>query len=69
MHTSQKCDSNFSVDELAKALFIVNRHAKTAPNSKFLYTLKHETIKKCYVKEKQKSAYISQETLNLASSN
>lgn len=46
MHTSQKCDSNFSVDELAKALFIVNRHAKTAPNSKFLYTLKHETIKK-----------------------
>ena len=37
---------NFSTDELAKALFIVNRHAKTAPDPKYLYRLKHATIKK-----------------------
>lgn len=31
---------------LAKAIFTVNRHAKTAPNNKFLYKLKHEAILK-----------------------
>jgi hypothetical protein len=41
-----KCGTDFSVNKLAKALFIVNRNAKTAPDSKFLYSLKHATIKK-----------------------
>lgn len=34
------------VDHLAQAIFIVNRHAKTAPNPKYLYHLKHEALKK-----------------------
>ncbi|MCT2534334.1 YkyB family protein [Aquibacillus koreensis] len=34
------------VNELAKALFIVNRHAKTAPNPRQLYALKKQTISK-----------------------
>lgn len=35
-----------SVIDLSQAIYIVNRHAKTAPNPKFLYLLKHEAIKK-----------------------
>lgn len=31
---------------IAKAIFIVNRHAKTAPNNKFLYKLKHDSLEK-----------------------
>jgi hypothetical protein len=37
---------NLTIDNLSQALFIVNRHAKTAPNPKFLYKLKHESLKK-----------------------
>jgi len=33
-----------TVDNLSKALFIVNKHAKTAPNPKFLYALKKATL-------------------------
>jgi len=38
--------SHIPIDKISKALFIINRHAKTAIDSKYLYTLKHETIKK-----------------------
>lgn len=37
---------NFSVETLAKSIFTVNRHAKTAPEPKNLYFLKHEALKK-----------------------
>ncbi len=35
-----------TISNLSQAIFTVNRHAKTAPNPKQLYTLKHETLKK-----------------------
>lgn len=35
-----------TVDNLAQAIFIVNRHAKTAPNPKLLYKLKHDALQK-----------------------
>ncbi|GAB4072251.1 hypothetical protein GCM10028778_02050 [Barrientosiimonas marina] len=34
------------LDELAQALFTINRHAKTAPEPKHLYTIKKESIKR-----------------------
>lgn len=37
---------DYTIDELSRALFIVNRHAKTAPNPKFLYYLKKKTVEK-----------------------
>ncbi|WP_070120313.1 YkyB family protein [Bacillus marinisedimentorum] len=33
-------------DNLAKAVYTVNRHAKTAPNPKFLYSLKKKSLQK-----------------------
>lgn len=36
----------YSIEELSHALFTVNRHAKTAPNPKFLYLLKKKTLEK-----------------------
>ncbi|MCU9612275.1 YkyB family protein [Caldibacillus lycopersici] len=47
-------EPNFPIDKLSKALFIINRHAKTAPDSKFLYKLKHEAIKKMLTEGKAK---------------
>ena len=35
-----------TIENLSQAIFIVNRHAKTAPNPKYLYKLKHDAIKK-----------------------
>lgn len=35
-----------SLDEIAKAIFTVNRHAKTAPEPQHLYYIKKMTIKK-----------------------
>lgn len=35
-----------SISELARALYTINRHAKTAPEPKHLYFIKKETIKK-----------------------
>jgi hypothetical protein len=35
-----------TIENLSQAIFTVNRHAKTAPNPKFLYQLKHDAIKK-----------------------
>ncbi|WHY03462.1 YkyB family protein [Neobacillus sp. DY30] len=43
-----------TIDNLSQALFIVNRHAKTAPNPKFLYRLKHESLKKLIAEGKAK---------------
>ncbi|UFU00867.1 hypothetical protein KO561_08020 [Radiobacillus kanasensis] len=37
---------NQEVQDIARALFIVNKHAKTAPDPKYLYQLKKEAIKK-----------------------
>jgi hypothetical protein len=37
---------NQTIENLSQAIFIVNRHAKTATNPKFLYKLKQETLKK-----------------------
>ncbi|CEG26637.1 YkyB family protein [Bacillus sp. B-jedd] len=44
----------FSVNNLSQAIYIVNRHAKTAPNPKFLYHLKHEALKKLLLEGKAK---------------
>lgn len=35
-----------TVDHLSQAIYTVNRHAKTAPNPKYLYKLKQESLKK-----------------------
>ena len=35
-----------SVENLAKAVFVVNKHAKTATKPKFLYALKKKTLEK-----------------------
>ncbi|WP_226034558.1 YkyB family protein [Aquibacillus saliphilus] len=35
-----------SIENIAKALFIVNRHAKTAPNPRYLYNMKKQAIHK-----------------------
>ena len=37
---------NSTVENLSRAIFIVNRHAKTAPNPKFLYKLKYTALQK-----------------------
>lgn len=37
---------NLTIENLAQAIFTVNRHAKTATNPKLLYKLKQETLKK-----------------------
>ncbi|RSK29303.1 hypothetical protein EJF36_08125 [Bacillus sp. HMF5848] len=41
-------------EDLAKAIFIVNRHAKTAPDPKFLYTLKRKALEKLLAEGKAK---------------
>ena len=45
---------NLTIDNLSQAIFIVNRHAKTATNPKFLYKLKHESLKKLIEEGKAK---------------
>ena len=37
---------NYSVNQLAQAIYTVNRHAKTALDSKYLYTLKKVSLDK-----------------------
>lgn len=47
--TDRKRHKVFNRDELnefAKAIYTVNRHAKTAPDPKFLYTLKKSALEK-----------------------
>jgi hypothetical protein len=41
-----------TIENLSQAVFIVNRHAKTATNPKYLYKLKHESLKKLIVEGK-----------------
>jgi hypothetical protein len=43
-----------TIENLSQAIFTVNRHAKTAPNPKFLYQLKHDAIKKMLQEGKAK---------------
>ncbi|NNV05186.1 YkyB family protein [Geobacillus sp. C56-T2] len=43
-----------SVDNIAKAIFTVNRHAKTALNPSFLYLLKKKAIEKLLAEGKAK---------------
>lgn len=45
---------DLTIENLAQAVFVVNRHAKTAPNPKFLYKLKHESLKKLIEEGKAK---------------
>jgi len=35
-----------TIENLSQAIFIVNRHAKTAPNPKYLYRLKYSALQK-----------------------
>ncbi len=43
---------NCTLENIGQALFIVNRHAKTAPDPTYLYKLKKETMKKL-IREKK----------------
>lgn len=47
-------NTNLTIENLSQAVFIVNRHAKTAPNPKFLYKLKQEALKKLIEEGKAK---------------
>lgn len=47
-----KKQKDLALTQVAEALFIVNRHAKTAPEPKELYTMKKKTINKL-LKENQ----------------
>jgi hypothetical protein len=56
MHEQNHSPTNLilTIENLAQAVFIVNRHAKTAINPKFLYKLKHEALKKLILEGKAK---------------
>ncbi|WP_075981100.1 YkyB family protein [Bacillus massilinigeriensis] len=43
-----------TTENLSQAIFIVNRHAKTAPNPKYLYKLKHQALQKLLIEGKAK---------------
>lgn len=45
---------NLSVENLSQAIFVVNRHAKTATDPRFLYKLKQEALKKLIEENKAK---------------
>ncbi|GAE91823.1 hypothetical protein JCM21714_782 [Gracilibacillus boraciitolerans JCM 21714] len=47
-------NSDTMVKNIGQALFIVNRHAKTAPDPTYLYKLKKETMKKLIHERKAK---------------
>ncbi|MCM3568728.1 YkyB family protein [Neobacillus mesonae] len=47
-------NENLTIENLSQAVFIVNRHAKTAINPKFLYKLKQESLKKLIEEGKAK---------------
>ncbi|GGE67494.1 YkyB family protein [Priestia taiwanensis] len=46
--------NNECIEEITQAIFIVNRHAKSAPNPKYLYLLKKKTIQKLLEEGKAK---------------
>ncbi|QFT88666.1 hypothetical protein FIU87_08425 [Bacillus sp. THAF10] len=41
-----------SIENLSRAIFTVNRHAKTAPDPKYLYTLKRKALEKLIMEGK-----------------
>src|SRR5690625_4778338 len=43
-----------TIDEIARAIYIVNRHAKTAPEPQHLYTIKKEALSLLLKKNKAK---------------
>lgn len=43
-HSKTKYPHSFSAHDLGEAIYSVNRHAKTAPDPKFLYSLKKSAI-------------------------
>lgn len=45
---------NLTVENLCRAIYTVNRHAKTAINPRFLYRLKHEALEKLIEEGKAK---------------
>jgi hypothetical protein len=45
---------NTTLNDIAKALFVVNRHAKTAPDPSYLYQLKKQTVAKLLEQNKAK---------------
>ncbi|MFS0823793.1 YkyB family protein [Bacillus sp. 1P02SD] len=55
-----------TVDNLARAIFVVNRHAKTATNPKFLYLLKRKALEKLILegKAKKKGLHFSRNPKN-----
>ncbi|MDQ0229522.1 YkyB family protein [Metabacillus malikii] len=47
-------DQKLTTENLARAIYVVNRHAKTAPNPKFLYSLKKKALLKLVLEGKAK---------------
>ena len=43
---------NFTTDEIAQAIYVVNRRAKTVPDASMLYALKHDAIKKLVAEQR-----------------
>jgi hypothetical protein len=51
---NQSSSMNLSIENLSQAIFVVNRHAKTAINPRYLYKLKQEALKKLIEQNKAK---------------
>lgn len=59
-----------TVENLLQAISVVNRHAKTAPNPKFLYKLKHDSLHKLLAEGKAKKlVYTSQIIQDIVNNN
>lgn len=46
MNKSDNQSRDFNTNEIAQAIYVINRRAKVAPDSSALYSLKHAAIKK-----------------------
>ncbi|TDQ42236.1 YkyB family protein [Aureibacillus halotolerans] len=46
--------ANWSISTIAQAIFVINKHAKTATNPRDLYSLKHKAIRKLIEKKEAK---------------
>lgn len=53
-HIYPSTNLSLTIENLAQAVFTVNRHAKTATNPKYLYKLKQEALKKLIEEGKAK---------------
>jgi hypothetical protein len=51
---SPQSQNNTALENLSQAIFTVNRHAKTAPNPKYLYKLKYTALHKLIQEGKAK---------------